>query len=301
MASGDPAARSFGARSRRAIIAAAGTPARVRLGGEMLLARGVPHRYGPHPSQVADLYLPPGAGPHAPVVLIHGGSWQKRYGKRVTAALASDLRRRGFAVWNIEYRRLGAGGGWPETFADVAAAIDHLATLNAPLDTSRTSVIGHSAGGHLALWAAGRASLPAGAPGARPEVGFSHAVALAGVCDLRCAYRAWRGGSARALIGGSPEQFPERYDLADPIALLPLHAQVLLVHGLADTTVTVELSRSYARAAAAAGTALKLVELEGAAGHHRAHIDPRSAAWQTAAGWLQDALGGPRTLTAEAA
>jgi acetyl esterase/lipase len=301
MASADPPPRSFGARSRRAIIAAAGTPARVRLGGEMLLARGAQHRYGPHPSQVADLYLPGGAGPHAPVVLVHGGSWQKRYGKRVTGALASDLRRRGFAVWNIEYRRLGDGGGWPETFADVAAAIDHLVTLDAPLDTSRASVIGHSAGGHLALWAASRSRLEGAAPGAQPKLRFSHAVALAGVCDLETAYRVWRGGSARALMGGSPQQYPERYAIADPIALLPLEARALLVHGVADTTVTIELSRSYARAAAATGTAVKLVELEGAAGHHRAHIDPRSAAWRTAAGWLEDAHGGARALAAEAA
>lgn len=293
--------RSFGARSRRALIAAAGTPARMRLGGEMLIARGARHRYGEHPSQVADLYLPAGPGPHPLVVLIHGGSWQKHYGKRVTAALASDLRRRGFAVWNIEYRRLGNGGGWPETFADVAAAIDHLRTLDAPLDLERASIVGHSAGGHLALWAAGRSRLHADAPGARPELGFSHAVALAGVCDLQGAYRAWHGGSVKALVGGSPQQYPERYAAADPIALLPLRAEVLLVHGVADATVAIELSRSYARAAEAAGTPVRLVELEAAAGHHRAHIDPRSAAWRTAAGWLEEALSLHRPLAAKAA
>jgi acetyl esterase/lipase len=131
------------------------------------LARGRPHRYGPHASQRADLYVPPGPGPHPLTVLIHGGSWQKRYGKIFTRALAGDLLRRGYAVWNIEYRRVGAGGGWPQTFADVAAAIDQLAELeDQRLDLDRVTLIGHSAGGHLALWAAGRPNLPAGAPGA---------------------------------------------------------------------------------------------------------------------------------------
>ena len=104
------------------------------------LARGRSHRYGPHPSQRADLYVPSGPGPHPVIVLIHGGSWQKRYGKIFTRGLAGDLRRRGYAVWNIEYRRVGAGGGWPNTFADVAAAIDQLAMLdNQRLDLERVT------------------------------------------------------------------------------------------------------------------------------------------------------------------
>jgi len=282
------------------------TPAQARLLAEMLLARGTRHRYGADREQHAELYLPGGAGPHPVVVLIHGGSWHKRYGKRVTRALARDLRRRGFAVWNIEYRRLGNGGGWPHTFADVGAAIDHLGALDAPLDLARVSVVGHSAGGHLALWAAGREGLSPGAPGALAtprtrdashagaraaqggaEVRVTRAVALAGVCDLEGAYRLWRGGSVRALLGGSPEQRPERFAVADPTAHLPLQARVLLVHGVEDTTVSVELSRSYAHAAAAAGGAVELAELSGGQGHHRAHIDPRSAAWRTASAWLE--------------
>jgi acetyl esterase/lipase len=130
------------------------------------LKRGRTHSYGGDRSQVADLHLPRGPGPHPVVVLVHGGSWGRRYGRIVMRGLAGDLLRGGWAVWNIEYRRIGNGGGWPETFEDVAAAIDLLAAINAPIDLDRVSLVGHSAGGHLALWAASRPSLPSGAPGA---------------------------------------------------------------------------------------------------------------------------------------
>jgi acetyl esterase/lipase len=247
------------------------------------LSRGRSHRYGPASSQRADLYLPSGAGPHPVMVLIHGGSWSKRYGKIVMRGLAGDLVRRGWAVWNIEYRRLGDGGGWPATFADVAAAIDHLAALDDPLlDLNRVTLLGHSAGGHLALWAAGRPNLPPGAPGAidgPPPVQPRRVISMAGVADLGLAYRLWRGGAARALMGGSPEEVPERYAAGDPIRLLPLSIPALLVHGVLDETVSVKLSRSYLDATRAAGGEIELVEIQGPAGSHRAHIDPRGDAW----------------------
>jgi acetyl esterase/lipase len=251
------------------------------------LTRGKVHRYGPHRSQRADLYLPIGAGPHPVMVLIHGGSWHRRYGRLVMRGLAGDLVRRGWAVWNIEYRRLEDGGGWPETFADVAAAIDHLRTLDAPLDLERASVIGHSAGGHLALWAAGRYKLPSDAPGGPPRIGFKRTISQAGVVDLAGGYRAWRGGAARALMGGSPEELPARYAVGDPMEAIPLNMPVLLVHGVQDETVTVRLSRSYAERARAAGGNVELIEVEGPAGTHRAHIDPRGPAWAVVVGWLE--------------
>jgi acetyl esterase/lipase len=261
-----------------------------RLIAELLLTRGRTYRYGPHRSQRADLHLPAGGGPHPVMVLIHGGSWGKRYGRIVMRALARELVRRRWAVWNIEYRRLGEGGGWPATFADVAAAIDHLGQLSAPLERSRISVLGHSAGGQLALWAAGRARLPTAAAqalGGAPRAPIERVISLAGVCDLAGAYRASPGGAVGALMGGSPEQLPERYALADPIAQVPLPAQVLLVHGVIDRTVSVRRSRDYASAARAAGAPVELVEIEGPAGAHRAHIDPRGASWAAVTSWLE--------------
>ncbi|MGA2453942.1 MAG: alpha/beta hydrolase [Solirubrobacteraceae bacterium] len=247
-----------------------------------IFRRGRTYSYGPHRSQCADLRLPAATGPHPVIVLIHGGSWQERYGKIVMRGLAGDLARRGWAVWNIEYRRLGGDGGWPATFEDVAAAIDLLAELDAPLDLERVSVLGHSAGGHLALWAAARDKLPSGALCSLADgsgVRIRQVVAQAGVCDLAGAYRLWRGGAARALMGGAPEEVPERYDVGDPLRLLPASMPALLIHGVHDETVSVTLSRSYADAARAAGGEVELVEIEGRAGRHRAHIDPRGAAW----------------------
>ncbi len=256
------------------------------------LSRGRSHRYGPHASQRGDLYVPSSPGPHPVMVLIHGGSWQKRYGKIFTRGLAGDLRRRGFAVWNIEYRRVGADGGWPTTFEDIAAAFDHLAALENPrLDLDRVTLLGHSAGGHLALWAAGRPNLPAGAPGALdgpPQVRARLVVSLAGVADLTDAYRRWHGGIVGDLMGGSPEEVPERYAAGDPIRLLPLEIPALIVHGVEDETVSIELSRNYVEAARAAGGEVELVEIEGLAGSHRAHLDPRGAAWAAVVARLDD-------------
>jgi acetyl esterase/lipase len=255
-----------------------------------LFTRGRTYRYGADRSQVADLHLPPGDGPHPVVVLIHGGSWHKRYGRAVMRALAADLLMRGWAAWNIEYRRIANGGGWPATFADVAAAIDRLDGLHPALDLRRVNVLGHSAGGHLALWAAGRAALATGAPGAfagRARVPIARAISLAGVCDLAGAYREWHGGAVRELMGGSPDRLPERYEVADPMRRVPLTMPVLLVHGVLDETVSVGLSRAYADASRAGGGDVELVEIEGAAGRHRAFIDPRGAAWAPVAARLE--------------
>ncbi|HEY3865649.1 MAG TPA: alpha/beta hydrolase [Solirubrobacteraceae bacterium] len=266
------------------------------------LAHGRSHRYGRHSSQRANLYVPAGPGPHPVIVLIHGGSWQKRYGKVFMRWIAGDLLRRGYAVWNIEYRRVGADGGWPATFEDVATAIDHLAVLRDPhLDLARVTFLGHSAGGHLALWAAARPNLPPGAPGALarpardgsppntpPPVRPCRVVSLAGVADLAEAYRRWRGGVVRDLMGGSPAEVPERYAAGDPMRLLPLQIPVLIVHGVHDQTVSIELSRGYAAAARRAGGEVELVEIEGPAGSHRAHLDPRGAAWAAVVERLDD-------------
>jgi acetyl esterase/lipase len=254
------------------------------------LTPGQSHRYGDaHRCQRAELHLPPGPGPHPVVVTIHGGSWSAGVSKPVMRGLAASLVRQGYAAWNIEYRRIGRGqnGGWPATFEDVAAAIDHLDRLTAPLDLDDVTIYGHSAGGHLALWAASRGRLPAGAPGAGPRVAARSVVSAAGVCDLAQSCRETPGGVVGLLMGGGPDDVPERYAVADPIALVPPPAAVLLVHGTDDVTVSVRRSRNYAAAARAAGTEVELHEIAGDAGRHRSHILPASASWAAVTRWLQ--------------
>jgi acetyl esterase/lipase len=239
-----------------------------------LFARTEHHRYGPHRQQRADLHVPRDGGPHPVVILIHGGSWRATYGKVVMKPLAADLVRRGFATWNIEYRRIGRhqGGGYPMTFDDVAAAIDHLAGLDdARLDLEDVTLLGHSAGGHLALWAASRANSP---------VSPRRVIGQAPICNLAAA------GAAVELMGGTPEEVPERYAECDPRQLLPVGLPVLLVHGAEDMTIPVKRSREYAEAALAAGDQLTLIEPE--PGGHRSHIDPRTPAWRAAVEWLEE-------------
>jgi acetyl esterase/lipase len=241
------------------------------------------HRYGEHPRQVADLHRPVGPGPFPVVVVLHGGYWQPPYTKLIMRPLCGDLVRRGYAALNVEYRRLGReGGGWPQTFDDVAAAIDHLADegmRGAGLDLARVSLLGHSAGGQLALWAAGRLELPADAPGAAPRVAATRVLAMAPVCDLESA-----GRPARVLLGGAPAEVPERWRQADPMRRIPLNIPVGLVHGRGDETVSVQRTRTYVAAARAAGADVWLTET---AGGHRDPINPSTAAWAIAAGWLQ--------------
>src|SRR5215475_12588483 len=144
------------------------------------------HRYGADLAQFGELWLPEGAAAGT-VVVIHGGFWRARYDLSLGRPLAAALAARGYAAWNLEYRRALAGGGWPTTFEDVAAGIDLLGTLSAdtgPVDTSQVIAVGHSAGGHLAAWAAGRAKLPPGAPGANPKVAVTGVIAQAGVLAL---------------------------------------------------------------------------------------------------------------------
>jgi acetyl esterase/lipase len=147
--------------------------------------------YGSEPEHVGDLRLPVGRGPFPVGVIVHGGYYREQWERDTAEPIAVDMVRRGFATWNIEYRRTGpgSGGGWPRTFEDVAAAVDHLVVLarDHPLDLGRVVICGHSAGGHLALWAAARTKLPAGVPGAAPVVTPALAVSLAGVVDLATA------------------------------------------------------------------------------------------------------------------
>lgn len=270
--------------SRMTALAAVGLPAGAAR------ADTVPPRprrvaYGAHPSQFAELTLPRGQGRVPVVVVVHGGFWRQAYGAELGRPLARDLVAEGrVAALNLEYRRVGGGGGWPATLLDAAAAVDLLAgaaqqEAGGRLDLARVATVGHSAGGHLAVWLAARHRLPTGAPGAAPAVRLAGAVSQAGVLDLVDASEQRLGaGAVDALLGGRPAEVPDRYAAASPAALVPLGVPVVCVHGDADDTVPIRQSERYLAAARAAGDAPRLVALKGA-GHFEV-IDVGDPAWR---------------------
>jgi len=218
-----------------------------------LASRPEVHRYGEHPSQFCELY----AGGPSVAVLVHGGFWRARYGLDLERDLAADLVARGWTVWNVEYRRLGDGGGWPATLEDARSAIAAL-----PVRAERVVAIGHSAGGHLAAWASA-------------HVPLSGVVAQAGALDL---YELWRRGTSdhvvRQFLGGAPDEVPDRY--ADATPRPPAGMPLLLVHGALDSDVPVEISRAFGSGE------LLVIEDEG----HMEHLDPGSRCWRAVIDWL---------------
>ena len=224
--------------------------------------------YGDDPNQVAELFLPDGT-PRGVVVVIHGGFWKAEYDRSLGQPLGASLAQEGWAAWNLEYRRVGDGGGAPATLDDVAAGIDALAEVP-DLDLSTVVTLGHSAGGHLAAWAASRGRFEQWAGG----VEVSAVISQAGVLDLQAAYDDGLGGGAvEAFLGHppGPEDAP-----VDPQQQLPLDVPVWCVHGRSDDIVPISQSQAYVAAATAAGAKAELVEVEG---DHFAVIDPDSAAW----------------------
>lgn len=213
--------------------------------------------YGAHPDQVIDVRRPAATSAPRLALVLHGGFWRTSYTRRNTTALAVALAEAGWASANVEYRRLGPGG-WRPMLDDVLEACRALDALD------RAVAIGHSAGGHLALWLAAEGAVDA-------------AVGLGAVCDLAAAAAAGLGAdAAQELLGGEPDDVPDAYHAADPAARLPLGAPQVLVHGGDDDRVPLAHARDYAKRARAAGDDCRLVVLEGG---HFEPIDPRSAAW----------------------
>lgn len=238
--------------------------------------------YGSDPLQFGDLRLPKGngKGPYPVVVVIHGGCWFAEYDLNHLAAFSDALTKAGVATWSLEYRRIGnQGGAWPGTFQDVAKGTDFLREVakKYPLDLKRVIVIGHSAGGQLALWLAARKNLPKESVlFVRDPLPLAGVVSLAGISDLR-KYRPNCDDSVNKLMGGAPEQFAARYQQTSPIEMLPLRVPVRLIHGARDPIVPLQLSREFEAAAKGKGDDVTLNVLE-SAGHFDL-ISPLSMAW----------------------
>jgi acetyl esterase/lipase len=238
--------------------------------------------YGDNEYQFGDLRRPAGSGPFRVVIGIHGGFWRAAYGLEYFGHVCDSLREAGFATWNIEYRRLGhSGGGWPGTFLDVAWAADYLRTIaqEYDLDVARVMSLGHSAGGQLAFWLAGRPRIAAGdALYVADPLILKAAVSLAGVLDLK---RAWElhlsSNVTEELLGGTPGSAERRYASSSPYELLPLRVPQLIVHGTADEAVPYVLATRYHAAAVAAGDRARLLTFEGAG--HFEMVDPHTPEW----------------------
>lgn len=235
--------------------------------------------YGERNSQFGHVYLPPtpADGPVPVVVLVHGGYWSTEFALTIETAIARDLAERGAVVWNVEYRRVGEdGGGWPRTGNDVIAAISALdgpvryalpEDIAARADWSNVSVVGHSAGGQLAVWAVGRL----GAKTKRTTI--ATVIAQAAALDLQAGGRAARP-SLRALMGASITEAPQLYAEASPVDQPPFPAHVVAIHGDLDQSLPAEISRDYVRRASAAGQSAELIIVPGEG--HDVFVDPAS-------------------------
>lgn len=234
--------------------------------------------YGKDPAQFFEISRPTGPSKGV-VVVIHGGFWQSQYDLSLGRPLATSLASNGWTAVNLEYRSVGNGGGWPITFDDVAAGLDALADVDG-LDTSTVITLGHSAGGHLAVWAAGRARLTNPAWN-RPVVPVTAAVSQAGVLDFALAIQDNLGGGAvSSLMGGLPDtdDLAARYRNADPLEQIPLDVPVRCIHGRDDSNVPPNQSNSYVETATAAGGDATVTMVDG---DHFVVIDPTSQAWST--------------------
>ncbi len=236
--------------------------------------------YGSDTNQFFDLRIPDARGPHPVVFFIHGGYWRAKYDLTHVGHLCHALKLTGIATCNVEYRRIGnPGGGWPGTLHDIRSAYSVLRDREAQrhaLDLNRLCVVGHSAGGHLALCLAAY------------EPTVKHAVSLAGVLDLR---RAWElhlsNDAVLEFLGGSPTDVPDRYRKASP-AEQSIFAGQKIVHGTADTSVPYEIGKNYAEVKTKAGEEVELITLPDI-GHFEL-INPGSEVWPRVQQTIEAAL-----------
>lgn len=246
-------------------------------------------RYGEGAEHVIELWFPKGVPPFRTVVVIHGGFWSAEYDRAHIRPLCVELAGRGYLTAALEYHRVGQDrGGWPGTFMDIADGLDALPGLTDGLVRGeRTVLLGHSAGGHLAVWAACRRRLPGGSPGHRAErLRGRGVVSLAGVCDLEVAHALdLDDGAVSRLLGGTPSQVPFRYRMADPRHLLPVEGHCVLVHGDEDDRVPLLVSERFHEAAVAEGSDITMTKLAGI-GHFEL-IEPNSTVFPV----VLDAIG----------
>lgn len=285
-------ARAVGMFATGAACACTQPPHRMIQYSELAVTTAPPadHRiaYGALPLQFGELRLPPGSERVPIVVFIHGGCWRAQYDLTHVAAASAALAVGGYATWTIEYRRLGdAGGGWPGTFDDVALAVDHVRSLAGQfprLDTARVVLMGHSAGGQLALWAASRTSADISGPLLRASgtpLAVAGVVSLAGITDLAMFGAGSSGcnGAVTPLMGGDPTAVPERYRAVSPVERVPLRVPVRLVQGDADPIVPLAQSRDFDARNRAAGGMSEVYEIPGAG--HFDLVAPHAEAWAT--------------------
>lgn len=255
--------------------------------------------YGSDSSQYGELRVPPGPGPHPVVILIHGGCFKAAYATlRDLAPMGDALKSAGIATWNVEYRRLGEpGGGWPGTYLDVGRAVDHLRVIASQhaLDLSRVVIVGHSAGGHLAMWAAARARVPAGsAIHAEDPLPVRGVLDLAGPLDLTANIAGYQGlcrdTVITGLLGGTPATVPDRYADASPVRLVPLGVPHVVLIGEHEEFVPRPLAEAYARTATESGDRIRLIIVPGV-GHFEI-ASPRSTTWPLVESVIQSLLDG---------
>lgn len=262
--------------------------------------------YGTDPLQFGELRLPSGTDSVPLVVLIHGGCWRAQYDLKHVAAASAALAAEGFATWTIEYRRVGdPSGGWPGTFDDISRAVDHVRALHLQfprIDSTRVVLMGHSAGGQLALWAASRRQneLTGLFRSSRPPLPIAGVISLAGITDL-VEYGATTtgcNGAVTPLMGGTSAAVPDRYRAVSPVERVPIGVTVHLIHGEADPIVPVAQSRKLVARNRAAGGVTELRALPGVG--HFDLIAPQADAWATVLRSLHsltDVKGGPRVHT----